>query len=250
MARIQWNAVGERFFEGGVDRGVLFVDGHSGVPWNGLISISEKTSGGRINSYYLDGIKYVHYSVLEEFSATIEAFTYPDLFGLCDGTKLIRNGLFVKNQPKKNFGLCYRTLMGNDAYGFDLGYKIHIVYNAIASATQRSNDTFSEALEPSNFTWDVETVAPTFRGANPSAHFIIDSTETPEPLLQKIEDILYGSSESAPRLPSAAELLFIFNTFLPDVLDAGLLVDEYFETVDGGDVWQSEIIVTADGGTP
>lgn len=114
MTRIKWGSVGERVFEAGCDRGVLYVDGADGVPWNGLISVSESSSGGDLAEYYIDGIKYLQLLAAEEFVATIEAFTYPDEFAACDGTRPVGNGLFMTQQPRRQFGLAYRTKIGND----------------------------------------------------------------------------------------------------------------------------------------
>lgn len=234
MARIMWNVAGQRTFEAGVDRGVLYLKDAEGVPWNGLVAVSESPTGGDVTPYYIDGIKYLNHVALEEFEATIEAYTYPDEFLQCDGTRSVRNGLFATQQPKHEFGLAYRTLVGNDLEETEFAYKIHLVYNATASPTERANNTLGETTDPFNFSWHIVTKPPTFIGLRPTAHFVIDSRETPSDLLRQIEDILYGSADTPPRLPSVPELLFIFQEYDPSYFDAGVVGDEYYLTFDGG----------------
>lgn len=249
MTQLTWNAVGERTFETGVDRGVLYVKGMEGVAWNGLISVSESSSGGEITPYHIDGIKYLDHVANEEFEATIEAYTYPEEFAQCDGTVPVGNGLFATKQRKKSFGLSYRTKVGNDVYSVDHAYKIHLVYGATASPSELVSNTISDEIEPLNFTWDIVTKPPDFTGYKPTSHFVIDSRETPSELLKDIERILYGSDDSAPRLPSAMELLFIFKEYQASSFDAGLLTDEYFSTFDSGIIPEPQTS-TIDGGGP
>lgn len=234
METIKWHEVGDRTFETGVDRGVLFVEGSDGVPWNGLISVSESPSGGEVTPYYIDGIKYLNYVALEEFAATIEAYTYPEEFGECDGTQHVSNGLFATQQRKKSFGLAYRTLIGNDVAGVSHAYKIHLVYNATAEPSEKSTVSLSDSPEASTFTWNIVTSPPTFVGSKGTAHFVVDSRKTPDNLLQNLEDILYGSYKGPARLPSASELLFLFSDYDEEFIDAGYLVEEYFALVDAG----------------
>lgn len=249
MPRIAWNAVGERTFEAGVDRGVLYIKDVDGVPWNGLISVSESPSGGEITPYYFDGIKYLNHVASEEFEATIEAYTYPEEFAQCDGTRPVKNGLFATQQPKKSFGLAYRTKIGNDVKGVDHAYKIHLVYNATAAPSDRDNNTITDSVEPFNFSWAIVTKPPTFVGYRPTAHFVIDSREVPLGLMQEIEDILYGSDDTAPRLLSVPELLFRFEEYDPSVFDAGVVGDEYFIEFDGGYIPEAQTS-TIDAGGP
>jgi len=234
MDVIKWHESGTKFFETGVDRGVLFVDDHVGVPWNGLISVSETPTGGEITPYYIDGIKYLNHAALEEFAATIEAFTYPEEFSECDGTHHVSNGLFATQQKKKPFGLAYRTLIGNDIDGVEHAYKLHIIYNAMAEPSEKSVVTLSDSPEASNFTWNIVTSPPTFVGSKGTAHFVVDSRYAPATVLQRLEDILYGSYLGPSRLPSASELLFLFDTFSEEFIDAGYLVEEYFAFIDAG----------------
>lgn len=248
MTRIKWGSVGERVFEAGCDRGVLYVDGADGVPWNGLISVSESSSGGDLAEYYIDGIKYLQLLAAEEFVATIEAFTYPDEFAACDGTRPVGNGLFMTQQPRRQFGLAYRTKIGNDVKGVDLGYKIHLVYNALAAPTSRPNNTMTDSVEPFNFSWSLTTKPPSFAGYKPTAHMVIDSRDTPSELLAQIEDILYGGVGSA-RLPSVVELIFMFNSYQSSSFDAGYLTEDYFNGFDAGHVTDPQTDLIS-GGTP
>lgn len=249
MARITWNAAGERLFEAGIDRGVLYIKDRDGVPWNGLIAVSESPTGGEITPYYLDGIKYLNRVASEEFEATIEAYTYPEEFSECDGTKLVKNGLYAAQQAKKSFSLAYRTLVGNDVKGVDHGYKIHLVYDATAAPSERPNNTIGEDLEPLNFSWSIVTKPPTFAGLRPTAHFVIDSRETPAGLLSQIEYILYGSDDAAPRLPSVSELMFLFNEYDASIFDAGLLHETYYITFNSGIIPEAQT-ATIDAGGP
>lgn len=212
MARLIWSASGERYYETGVDRGVLYVDAQPGVAWTGLTSVSEAPAGGEARPYYIDGIKYLNLSLIEEFAATINAFSSPPEFGPCDGSVAIQNGLFAAHQPRKPFGFSYRTKIGNDIDGVDHGYKIHLVYNALAAPSGRSNTSIGETTEPNEFSWSVTTVPPVVTGFRPTAHLVVDSRYTPTGLLVAIEDILYGSDAAAPRLPTVLELKTMFTS--------------------------------------
>lgn len=249
MTRLMWNVAGERTFEAGVDRGVLFIEGSDGVPWNGLVAVTENPSGGEVTSYYLDGLNYLNHVALEEFAGTIDAYTYPEEFAQCDGTRPVKNGLFATQQKRKTFGLAYRTLVGNDVNGLDHGYKIHLLYNVVAKPTTRSNNTLSNSIDPFNFSWSIFTKPPSIIGHKPTAHYVIDSQDTPAVLLEQVEDILYGSATSPPRLPSVAELFFIFGEYQSTTYDAGTLVEEYFATVDSGHISETQT-ETTDGGRP
>ena len=207
MAVLVWGNIGERYYETGVDRGVLFPQTGDGVPWNGLISVSEAPSGGEPRPYYLDGFKYLNLATAEEFAATIDAFSAPDEFNNCDGMPSIHNGLFITQQKRETFGLSYRTRIGNDVDGTDHGYKIHLVYNALTAPSSRSNSTLNDSPSPLVFSWGITTAPPPIAGFKPSAHFVIDSRKTPETLLKRIENILYGSSTGSSRLPSVDELM-------------------------------------------
>lgn len=240
MSRLTWGATGKRYYETGVDRGVLYIGGQPGVPWTGLTSVSESPTGGEARPYYLDGVKYLNLSSGEEFEATIDAFSSPPEFGPCDGTASIQNGLFVTQQPRKSFGLSYRTMIGNDVDGSEHAYKIHLVYNAIAAPSDRTNNAIGESAEPMSLSWSITTLPPILTGFKPTAHFVIDSRSTPTEVLLEVEDILYGSGVADSSLPSAQELVDIFNrpyndpqfTTLP--VDSGSPSDVYSDTIDGG----------------
>lgn len=248
MARLTWDAAGEKVFEAGVDRGVLFVSG-VGVPWNGLISVAEQTEGGDVVPHYIDGHVYLNQPRTQEFRATIEAFTYPEEFGVCEGVMEVQHGLHTTNQKKSSFGLCYRTMVGNDLEGIAHGYKLHIIYNAKAGPSDRSNLSNSRLETPENFSWDILTKPPEVVGHSPTAHFVIDSRKTPSVLLEQIEDILYGSDGVDPRLPSAKELLYLFESYQASVFDAGYLGETYYATFDSGVVPEAQTS-TIDGGSP
>jgi hypothetical protein len=211
MTRLDWNTVGSRFYEAGVDRGVLYVDGYPGVPWNGLTSVEESPSGGESKSFYIDGVKYMAVPSLEEFEGTITAFTYPDEFARCDGTVEPRSGLFLTHQRRKSFGLSYRTMIGND-HTDSYGYKLHIIYNALTSPTQRSNQSLKDSSDPNDFSWKITCKPPPMAGYRPTSHVVIDSRDTDPSVLAAIEDILYGSDEDLARIPTLDEVVAAYDT--------------------------------------
>jgi hypothetical protein len=211
VARLDWNAAGSRFYEAGVDRGVLYVDGYPGVPWNGLTSVDESPSGGDPKPFYIDGVKYLAVPSPEEFEGTITAFTYPDEFAQCDGTAQPRSGLFLTHQRRKPFSLTYRTLIGNDQTDA-LGYKIHIVYNALASPSNRKNDTLKDQTDPSDFSWKITCRPPSIDGYRPTSHVILDTRTTDPSVIETVEDILYGTDADAARLPSLIDLIAAYDT--------------------------------------
>lgn len=214
MTKLNWDVVGERFYETGVDHVVLYVAG-IGVAWNGLTSVSESPNGGEPVPYYLDGFKYLNLSAAEEFNATIQAFSSPPEFSICDGTAPLGNGLFITEQPRKSFDLCYRTKIGNDVDGADHGYKLHLIYNALAAPSTRDNSTVSESIDPKTLSWAITTTPPLISLFKPSAHFVIDSTKTSALLMAEVEDILYGSVDTSPGFPTPDTLVNIFNPIAP-----------------------------------
>lgn len=250
MTRLVWGAIGERFFETGIDRGVLYVDELDGVAWNGLVSVTESPTGGEVSEYFIDGIKYLQQASAEKFEATIEAYTYPEEFEICDGSKTIGNGLKITQQPKKQFGLCYRTRVGNDVDSIEHGYKIHFVYDALAEPSQHANQTINDSIDPDNFSWHIVTKPPVFTGYKPAAHLVVDSRKAPRDLLLQIEDILYGTEDLPPRQPSPSELIFLFTSYGSSVFDAGGPADPYYVTFDGGSPPDTLQTSTIDGGTP
>ena len=249
MTRIAWDTVGDRVFEVGVDRGVLYLD-DQGVPWNGIISVSEAPDGGVVTPRFIDGVKYLDDPTLQSYKANLVAFTYPDEFAICDGTRQVGNGLFALNQKKQTFGLCYRTQLGNDTEGLDHAYLLHIVYNATATPTRHDYRTTGEgALSPSNFAWDISAKPPLHKGVAPTAHFVVDSRDTPSDLLYRIEDILYGSDQIEPRLPSLQELISMFQSYSASSFDAGFVGTAYYNLIDAGVIPETQD-ETIDGGSP
>lgn len=213
MSRLVWDQIGERFFETGVDRGVLYVTNDVGVAWIGLVSVKENPSGGDPRPFYIDGVKFANRPAQEEFEATLEAYVSPEEFDVCDGTGYVFDGLSVTQQRRKSFGLSYRTRVGNDADGVDHGYKIHIIYNALASPTDRSYDTLGDNTRPDVLSWKLTTKSSAFTEYSPSSHMIVDSRKTDPALLAEIEAALYGDDEITPYLPSPAELISMFEAY-------------------------------------
>lgn len=210
MTRLAWNTPGTRTYEMGVDRGVLYTAGNAGVAWTGLVSVSEKPSGGEPRPYYLDGVKYLNLASAEEYEATIQAFGRPDEFLPCEGILVVHNGLFATQQRRRQFSLSYRTLVGNELSGYPGEYKIHLVYNGLASPAQIDNVTIGEGVEPTAFSWDITTLPPTITGFKRTAHLVIDSRTTDSEVLSDVEDILYGTDVDAPAMPTPDELIAIF----------------------------------------
>ncbi len=209
MTELSWGTPGERFYESGVDRGVLFVDS-VGVAWNGLVSVKENPSGGDPTPYYIDGYKFSQIALSEDFQATLEAFSSPREFRACDGSKELMSGLTVTQQRRKQFGLSYRTRIGNDVEATDFGYKIHILYNAMTGPSSRDNNTIAASPSPITLSWDISTQPPQLSGSRPTSHFVIDSTRTDPEVLTSLTDILYGSDSTDSRLPTPSELVGLF----------------------------------------
>lgn len=212
MARLSWNDSGTRLYETGVDHGVLYLPNEIGVPWAGLVSVTENPTGGETKPVYYDGIKISNFAGAEEFEATIEAYQCPPEFAICEGNVPIQNGLFITQQPRARFSFTYRTLIGNDTQGTDAGYKIHIVYNALASSTGKTHATLSDSTEATTFSWDITSTPPIVAGFRPTAHFVVDTRYTLPETLVVLEDILYGSDAADPYLPSAEELYDLFTS--------------------------------------
>lgn len=209
MAKLLWGSPGERYFETGIDRGVLFVDG-SGYAWNGLTSVSEKSSGGDLQEYFLDGVKYAQIMSAEDFAATIEAISSPREFGVCDGSIEIYAGISATQQIRKTFGLSYRTRVGNDVNGSDLAYKIHVVYNVLAAPSERSHVSISDNIDAETMSWDVATIPSQLTGIRPTAHFVIDTRRADPADVTTLENSLYGTVSTSPALPTPAALVAIF----------------------------------------
>ena len=216
MARLIWDDVGQRFYETGVDRGVLYLpdtgEFTNGVAWNGLISVSANPSGAETNPQYADNIKYLNLVSMEEFGATVEAFTYPDEFAKCDGSAELKTGISFSQQPRQGFGLVYRTLLGNDSQGTDLGYKLHLIYDALAAPSEKSYNTVNESPEAMTFSWELTTTPVNVEGYKPTASIVIESTGADAACLKALEDQLFGSSEDEtiiPNLPLPDEVISI-----------------------------------------
>lgn len=211
MAKLEWDKVSEHYYETGVDRGVLYPYGTNsygdGVAWNGLTAVNEQPSGAEENAQYADNIKYLSLRSAEEFGVTIEAFTYPDEFAQCDGSVEVVPGVVIGQQTRKSFGLCYRTVYGNDTEGNDYGYKLHIVYGLTASPSEKSYQTINDSPEAIQFSWETKSVPVPVEGHKPTSQFTIDSTKTPKAKLEALEAVLYGSEQTEPRLPEPTELI-------------------------------------------
>lgn len=246
MTRLEWGTAGERYYDAGVDRGVLYVDG-VGVPWNGLISVEETPTGGEAKPFYQDGYKYSNRATPEEFEATLNAFTYPDEFARCDGSAQVGRGLFATNQRRRPFTLSYRTMIGNDVDGSEHGYKIHLVYNALAAPSQRTNNTLGESVEATAFSWALTTKPPVLSRRRATAHFIIDSRATTPELLAQIEDVLYGTANEPPRIMTVPELVYRFEVSASGIYDAGKVGSAQYITLDGGVIPVAQTS-TVDGG--
>ena len=198
MAKLTWDDTGKRLYETGVKNGVLFpmgADGAyaAGVAWNGLTAVTESPSGAEPTPLYADDIKYLELMSNEEFGATIEAYTYPDEFAECDGSVEVATGVKIGQQPRKTFGLCYRTTLGNDVKGNDYGYKLHIVYGAKAAPSEKAYATVNDSPEAITFSWEVTTTPVAVTGQKPTAHIEIDSTKVSPTKLAALEAKLYGT---------------------------------------------------------
>ena len=214
MAKIEWDKTGERLYETGVKNGVLYVQEAGaypkGVAWNGLTAVTESPSGAEATPLYADDIKYLNLLSAEEFGATIEAYTYPDEFAECDGSASLADGVMIGQQARKTFGLCYRTAIGNDIDGNDHGYKLHIIYGALAAPTEKAYATINDSPEAITFSWEVTTTPVNVTGAKPTASITIDSTKATPEKLAALEKILYGDAEVEARLPLPDEIKQIF----------------------------------------
>lgn len=215
MPALVWDQVGERFYETGVDHGVLYMpDGMgayaTGVAWNGLTSVSETPSGAEPNAQYADNIKYLNLISAEEFGATLEAFTYPEEFAQFDGLAIPEAGVVVGQQPRKIFGLSYRTRVGNDVEGEEHGYKLHLVYGCIASPSEKAYNTINDSPEAITFSWEISTTPVPVTGYKPTSLIVVDSTLVEAGALTLLEAELYGGESSSANLPMPDEVLGLF----------------------------------------
>lgn len=234
MARIVWDNIGDKNYEYGIDRVVLYANGQSGVAWPGLVTIGEQPSGGGVDTYYIDGVMRLQVPREEDYEATLNAIHYPPQFSQCLGIGQISDyaGLFVAQQARKPFGLCYRTNIGNVSDPSS-GYKLHLVYNAYAEPSDRNFNTVSDKPSPSGFSWKVTAGPAYLTGFKGSSHYILDSRTVPPSVLASIEDILYGTPAVAAHLPTPEDIATVYKTaFGIVVVDHG---DGTF-TVTGPDV--------------
>jgi hypothetical protein len=213
MSKIEWNATGERYFEVGIDRGVLYVGENGGVPWNGLSKVDEKPVGGSATPYYYDGAKYANVSSAEEYGATLTAYTYPDEFAPCDGWGLVDTGMFIRRQPRVPFSLSYRSLIGNDVDGTSHAYKIHLIYNALAEPTESNYATLTDSSDPGDFSWSLSVLPPFVNGFRSSGHLVLDTRLAHPGTISDLEDALYGTDASDPYIPDFAEVLTMVGNY-------------------------------------
>lgn len=220
MSKLVWDNTGNRLYETGVKNGVLYVQSSSGtypkgVAWNGLTAVTESPSGAEATPLYADDIKYLNLMSAEEFGATIEAYTYPEEFEACDGSASLVDGVSIGQQKRTPFGLCYRTTIGNDTDGNDHGYKLHIIYGALASPSEKAYATINDSPEAITFSWEVTTTPVNVTGFKPTASLVIDSTKVDSTCLAALEEILYGKDGTGdngqtgavdPRLPLPDEI--------------------------------------------
>lgn len=216
MTKLVWDQTGERYYETGVKKGVLYpqVDGAypKGVAWNGLTSVSENPTGAEANPQYADDIKYLNLMSVEEFEATIEAYTYPDEFAECDGSAEIAPGVLIGQQKRKPFGMSYRTVIGNDTEGNAHGYKIHIIYGALASPSDKEYASINDNPDANTFSWDITTTPVSVANFEPTASVVIDSTKCNADKLAAFEAILYGSESDEARLPLPDEIVTLLGS--------------------------------------
>lgn len=217
MSKIVWDEVGERFYETGVKNGVLYPQDSTGaypkgVAWNGLTAVNENPSGADANDIYADDDLYLTLRGKEIFGATIEAYTYPDEFGVCDGSAELAQGITIGQQTRKAFGLSYRTAIGNDVDGVDHGYKLHLIYGATASPSSKNYQTINDNPEAMTLSWEIKTTPIKVTGHKPTACLTIDSTKVAQGVMKKIEDKLYGTETGEATLPTPDEILALVTT--------------------------------------
>ena len=224
MAVLTWDNVGERLFETGVDKGVLYIPTNgvydTGYAWNGLTAVTESPSGAEATAQYADNIKYLNLISAEDFGGTIEAFTYPTAFAQCDGTAYPQTGVSVGQQARKSFGFSFRTRLGNDTNGSDNGYKIHLVYGALAAPSEKAYNTINDSPEAMTFSWEFTTTPVPVSGLKPTAIMTIDSTKVGAAALTSLENALYGTAGTNARLPLPDEVISFFSGALIKVTPA------------------------------
>lgn len=216
MSKLVWDQSGKRLYETGVDHGVLYpiqTGGvySKGVAWNGLTAVTESPSGADVNDIYADNMKYLGLVGAEKFGATVEAYTYPDEFAECDGSVELVKGATIGQQNRKVFGMVYRTVIGNDVDGNEHGYKLHLIYGATAAPSEKAYNTIDEDPEAITFSWELSTTPVNVTGHKPTASLTIDSTKADPAKLAELEKILFGDTETEPRLPLPDEIAQLLN---------------------------------------
>lgn len=262
MSKIVWDETGKKLYETGVKNGVLYIQNNGvyplGIAWNGLTGITESPSGAEATPLYADDIKYLNLMSAEEFGATVEAYTYPDEFALCDGSSELAVGVSIGQQNRKSFGLAYRTTLGNDTDGGDHGYKLHLIYGALAAPSEKGYQTINESPEAITFSWELTTTPVEVSGKKPTASLVINSTKVDKSKLETLEAILYGSDGVDPRLPLPDEVASLFTGSQPAALELSTSVpaDSESSVVTSSDIIltfnnkitkESILITTADG---
>lgn len=223
MAVLHWDGTGEKVYETGVDHGVLYMPNASGVyddgvAWNGLVTVTESPTGAEANKTYADNIIYGNLISAEEFGATVEAYTYPDEFAAYDGTQVPFPGVAVGQQARKTFGLSFRSLIGNDVDGTDLGYKLHLLYGLTASPSEKAYGTVNDSPEMITFSWEVTSIPTAVTGMRPTSLITIDSTDADAAALANLEDLLYGTAGSDPSLPAPDAVFALFTGTVTEVM--------------------------------
>lgn len=211
-AALVWDESGDRLYETGVDHGVIYMrkdDGTylTGAAWNGLTKVTESPSGAEATTLWADNNKYINLVSAEDFGCTIECYTYPDEFAVCNGEVTIADGVTIGQQTRASFGFSYRTKIGNDIKGDDYGYKIHLVYGCYAKPSSKDNNTTDDSPEAVTLSYEVSTTPINVEGMKPTAHLVIDSTKCPPEKLKAVEETLYGSSTKAASLPLPKEII-------------------------------------------
>jgi hypothetical protein len=262
MSKLVWDKVGEKTYESGVENGVLYPQDSNGayplgVAWNGLTSVSENPSGAEANPIYADNIKYLNLLSAEEFAATIEAYTYPEEFEECDGSADLVDGVTVGQQPRKSFGMVYKTGFGNDVDGISYGYKLHIIYGALASPSEKNYQTINDSPEAIAFSWDVSTTPVNVTGHKPTASIVINSKLVDADKLAALELVLFGDDGVDPRLPLPDEVKSIIDAS-PDAIelsssdpadeDTDVAIDTTIEMTFNNKIVQEQITVVSSAG--
>jgi len=263
MSKIVWDQIGEKVFETGVKNGVLYPRDNNGayplgVAWNGLVSISESPTGAEANPLYADDIKYLNMTSVEEFEASIEAYTYPEEFELCDGSANLAAGVKVGQQTRTAFGLAYKTTLGNDILDVEYGYKLHLIYNALAAPSEKAYSSINDSPEAITFSWDITTTPVNVNGKKPTASVIIDSTKANAEKLAALEVILFGAPGVDPRLPLPDEINTLFGEAAPSAVSlssivpaddaTGVAVDANIVLTFNNEISKEAVVVTSNVG--